>query len=173
MTLQIFLALIAIAASFALAWWLVGAAITGVAKRFAELEDRYEEQFKRLRAKRPAWIATLLFITEALMILVDKSFPDHERETLMVSFSLLIGFWVANQLMSCEEPWKRLIGGILWFMVLLFLPVSVAIQRDLGIVGFFAFLWSFAPTVKVFFTVAFLSLLALPTLALRVGAEAA
>jgi hypothetical protein len=170
-TLQILLSLTAVAVSFALSWWLVGAAITGVTKRFAELEERYQEQFKRLRAKRPAWIATLLFITEAIMILVDKSFEGRERETLIVSFSLVIGFWVANQLMTCEERWKRLLGGALWFVVLLLFPVSVAIHRHLAFAQFLAFLWSFDLAAKVFFAVAFLSLITLPTLALRVGAE--
>jgi hypothetical protein len=166
-------ALLAVLGSYVLGRWMVGAAMLKVAERFAELESRYGEEFNRLKAKRPAWIATLLFITEAVMILVDKSFDGHEKETLIVSFSVLIGFWVANQLMSCEERWKRLLGGALWFVVLLFIPIAAAAHRHLGPSQFFAFIWAFDPTVKIFFTVALLSLITLPTLALRIGAEGA
>ena len=106
------------------------------------------------------------------MILVDKSFlPGHERETLIVSFLLLIGFWVANHLMTCEELWKRMSGLGLWFAVLLSFPVSVAIDRDLGFTQFLRFLWSFDPEVKIFFTVAYSCLLLVPMLAIRAGAE--
>lgn len=169
--LAVLVAILAVFVSYALAKWMVGTAMLSVTERFAELERKYEKEFKRLKAKKPAWIATLLFITEAVMILVDKAFDGHEWETLVASFSVLIGFWVANQLMTCDERWKRLIGAALWFVVLLFIPVAVAIHRHLGPSEFFAFLWNFDPTVKIFFTVVFLSLTTLPTLARRVGAE--
>jgi hypothetical protein len=169
--LAILAALLAVLASFALGRWMIGAAMVSVAERFAELERRYEAEFKRLRAKRPAWIATLFFITEAVMVLVDKAFDGHERETLIVSFSALIGFWVANQLMTCEERWQQLVGGALWFLVLLSIPVEICLHRNQGPSQFFSSLWDLSPAVKVFFTMVAMSLIVLPTLVLRVGAE--
>jgi hypothetical protein len=170
--IQVLFVLLSVALTLAVGWWSVGTLSAAVNKQFAELEEKYNEQFKRLRGKRPAWIATLLFLTEAIMVLVDKSFQGNEKATLLASFPMLIGFWVANQLMTCAVRWQRAIGAAVWFVVLLALPFFVALDRRLNFAEFFAFIWSFELYVKIFALVTFLSLITLPTLALRAGAEA-
>ncbi len=156
----------------AVAAWLAVAWTRGyVAERLGQLEDRYAEEFERLRAKRPAWIAAFVLLTEGAMLFAEHAFEGHKKEAFLVSVTLLVGFWIANQMMTCEEAWKRICGIVVWFAVLALTPTLLIV--DVGWPRFVADLRLLSVWDKLAFAAATLLLIAAPALTGKLGAKAA
>lgn len=136
----------------AVAAWLTVAWTRGhVAERLGQLEDRYAEEFERLRAKRPTWIATFVLLSEGAML-----FAEHAFE---------------GQMMTCQGAWKRICGFVVWFAMLALIPTLVIV--DVSWSRFVADLRLRSVWDKLAFIAATLLLMAAPALTGTMAAKAA
>ena len=63
----------------------------------AKLETRYPKQFVKIKKRTPTIVAVAILISEAVVIIADRSFEGNTIAALGVSFVMLIGFSMANE----------------------------------------------------------------------------
>ena len=132
------------------------------------LERRFPEQIERAKQRTPTFVAVLLFVSEAIVIIADKSFEGNTVATLTVSFVMLLGFTLANELMAKAGRLLRITGLALWFLILAFLPCVVMINRSWGVRQLGSYLWSLPMATKLFFGLAALVMVVVPILMKRI-----
>jgi hypothetical protein len=96
--------------------------------------------------------------------LADTTFDGDVASTLVVSFTMLVGFWTANELMVKDSRVFRIVGYLVWFVVILFLPAAIMIDRKWSIPDLFAQLGTLSLAFKLFLGVAAITMCTLPAL---------
>jgi len=132
------------------------------------LEKRFPKQLEQAKQRTPTLVAIAVLVSEAIIIITDKSFEGKTVATLVVSFVMLLGFGLANGLMVKAGRVPRAIGFGLWFVMLAILPTAVIIDRKWGARDFGKHLWSLPITTKIFFAVAAVVMLVMPVLMNRI-----
>src|SRR5258706_6811465 len=123
--LQILLIVLSVGVVASLLPWAVGKSMHGFADRIAAIEMAHRDLLRRLKRRSPAFLAIALLGGQAGMLLADKSFDGSPMPTLIVSFCLLISFWISNELQGSDRRPLFVLGWVLWFLTLLYLPVAV------------------------------------------------
>ncbi len=87
-------------------------------------DRKYSDEIKTLKRRTPIFIVSVLLISDAAMILADKNFGGDALPTIIISFNLLILFWLAYHLVIKKRKILKALGVILFYLALIFLPVS-------------------------------------------------
>jgi hypothetical protein len=106
-------------------------------EQLVRIAARYPEQLAAAAKRRPTIAVVLVLLSEAVVVVSGSMFEGTKTVALAVSFVMLIGYWVSNELMLAEGRSARMLGVVLWFGITAFLPYAIAVSRhwtvaDLG-----------------------------------------
>jgi hypothetical protein len=130
---QVFLVVVGAAVAIAVAYWLSAKVYYTLGRRIDNLAISYEREHQWLRRRAPAFIVTLTIVSQAILILADKSFSGDVLTTVLVSILLLLLFWLAIELTANSRKLCRLLGYILYAFGILYLPFAIFLYHGLSI----------------------------------------
>ena len=135
----------------------------------ASLSQRHPKQFVKIKKRTPTMIAVAILVSEAVVIIADRSFEGNKTAALGVSFVMLIGFSMANELMVNSSLLLRIAGVVLWLLIVAFVPGAIMIDRKWGLRELGTHVWSLPMATKLFFVLAALVMTILPFLVARLN----
>src|SRR5262249_19629954 len=103
-----------------------------IADDFMQLQRKYPKEIAKAKQRTPTFVAIAVLLSEAVVIVADNSFEGKTVETLVVSFVMLLGFGVANELMVKRGKVLMGLGIVMWILMLAFLPGAIMVDRGWG-----------------------------------------
>ncbi|HVT58555.1 MAG TPA: hypothetical protein VHR45_09155 [Thermoanaerobaculia bacterium] len=132
-------------------------------KRMRAVSREYAPEVKAFRKHSPALLASVGLIGEGIATLAHHGLGDEKDHAAAITgIVLLIGFWIANHLLASSSGTKRILGWLLWPLLLLFFPVAVILHRGTTVPQFFRDLNAMDIGSKAFWALALLALLIVP-----------
>ena len=144
---------------------------TRLKERIFRLERKFDQEISRinknLQKNTPSFIAGLVILADAALLLADNAFQGNEGFTLVISLLMLIILCVANVLAVGSRRLDRIIGYSLYGLGFLILPVAALWYRNWNFSLFIESIKTFSSLELIAITLSTMIFLLLPYLTYR------
>ena len=143
---------------------IIGKIFTWVVSEIALLHERHKELLRALKKRTPWFVVLTLLVSQAVLVIADKSFQGQELPTVAVTLVLILLFFLANEFIVREHLMFRVLGFVLWFAAVLALPFFVWADRGFDTSAVLTQIDSFPMFYKAFYVLCSLVFILMPLL---------
>lgn len=141
--------------------WILSFPINAITTSLDALQRAHGELLAKLKKRTPTFVAICIVVTDATMLIADKSFQGETLPTVTVSLVMLVLFWIGNELMVSDSRPKFFVGAAVWVLAVASLPVAATLHRK-GLDKLFEDLGNLDMATKMTIGLVVLCLLLLP-----------
>jgi hypothetical protein len=133
--------------------------------KIIDLERRFSEELRKIRKNTPTFVAGLVIIANATLLIADKSFSGDTLVTISVSLLMLLIFSIANILATHSKTLERIIGYFLYSLGIVILPIFALVYHNWEIVSAVRVLAALDLSTKLVLGISVIIYISLPFLA--------
>jgi hypothetical protein len=134
---------------------------------FRDAALRYPEEVQAIKQRKPFFAASAALVGNGILTVAGASFSTSSLITIAVSLALLLGFYVANELLIKDSRVLWSLGLFLWLLLLLLLPTAIVFHNHWTFTDLLAAAGNLDLAAKIFFAIAFAAMVFIPFLAHR------
>lgn len=142
-----------------------------IVSQIESLHWKHAQLLGEFKKRTPWFVVLVLLISQAVLVIADKSFKGEELPTVAVTLVLIILFFLANELIVKKNVWLKTLGFTLWFLAIVALPLLVWAHRDFNTAEIVALIAAIPPPYSIFYPLCALVFLLLPLFFIRPRSE--